>query len=435
VSTTGQRAPLPLWAGRTAALLGILLVAFNVRTAVAAIAPIASDIARDVTLESIELGIIGTIPPIAFAASALFGAAIARRVGIERLLFISIIAMVAGHVLRASSPSFWVLLLGTVVALAGAGIGNVLLPPLVKRYFPDRIGLVTAIYVGIVSVSAAVPSSLAAPVTDATGWRFSLAVWAAASVVCLVPWAVILLRHRRALAADGASAPIAAPRIPPGIWRSKVAWAVALTFALSSAQVYAAFAWLPLLLIETAGVSRAEAGTMLGVFALIGVPAALVIPGLATRLRNVSTLLYAGILFFVLGYAGLLIAPTAAPWLWVVLAGSGAITFPLALTLINLRTRTQEGSVALSGFAQGVGYSVAALGPFLFALLHDLSGGWDLPLYYLIAAALATTVVGWQLRHPVMLEDDLDAMRRAREESGPMDERRGPDEGPVAREA
>src|SRR5690606_19101873 len=146
---------------------------------------------------SIELGIIGTVPPIAFAASALFGAAIARRFGVERLLAVAIIAMVLGHVFRAVAPSFWVLLLGTIVALAGAGVGNVLLPPLVKRYFPDRIGLVTAVYVGIVSVSAAVPSSIAAPVTDAAGWRTSLAVWAVSALVCLLPWLVILLRHRR----------------------------------------------------------------------------------------------------------------------------------------------------------------------------------------------------------------------------------------------
>lgn len=405
-------APLPLWAGRTAALLGILFVAFNVRTAVSAIAPIAGDIARDVRFESIELGLIGTIPPIAFAASALFGAAIARRVGIERLLVMAIVAMILGHVLRAVSPSFPALLVGTVVALAGAGIGNVLLPPLVKRYFADRVGLVTAVYVGIVSVSAAVPSSIAAPVTDVAGWRVSLGIWAVVALVCLLPWAVILVRHRRARASESAAVPLVAPRIPPGIWRSRVAWAVALTFSLSSAHVYSMFAWLPLLLVEVAGVGKAEAGAMLGAYALIGLPAALVVPVLATRLRDVSLLLYAGILFFLLGYGGLLVAPMAAPWLWVALAGAGTLTFPLALTLINLRTRTQEGSVALSGFAQGLGYSIAALGPLLFALLHDVSGGWDLPLYYLIGTALLTAVAGWQLRRPVMLEDELEGMRR-----------------------
>src|SRR5690606_20652324 len=101
---------------------------------------------------------------------------------------------------------FTVLLSGTVVALAGAGIGNVLLPPLVKRYFPDRIGLVTAVYVAIVSLSAAVPSAVAAPVTDASSWRVSLAIWAVAAFVCLPPWVVVLVRQHRARAAESSAA-------------------------------------------------------------------------------------------------------------------------------------------------------------------------------------------------------------------------------------
>ncbi|MCW4386718.1 MFS transporter [Salinibacterium sp. SYSU T00001] len=408
----GSTPPLPLWAGRAAALLGIMLVAFNVRTAVSAIAPVAERIAEEIDLGAIELGVIGTVPPIAFAVAALFGAAIARRVGLEWLLVIAIVAMVVGHVVRSVAPDFWVLLAGTIAALAGAGIGNVLLPPLVKRYFSDRIGLVTAVYVGLVSVSAAVPSTLAAPVTDAAGWRFSLGVWAIVAAVCLLPWLAILVRDRRArAAADSSSSPVA-PRLPPGIWGSRVAWAVALTFSLSSAHVYAAFAWLPLLLVELTNVGEAEAGAMLGVYALIGLPAALIIPPLAQRLHDVSRLLYLGIAFFISGYAGLLLAPTFAPWLWVVIAGAGAITFPLALTLINLRTRTQAGSIALSGFAQGVGYTIAAGGPFLFALLHDLSGGWHLPLYYLIGTAVLTGIVGLELRRPLMLEDELEAKSR-----------------------
>lgn len=394
------------------ALLGIVLVAFNVRTVVSAIAPVATEIAQDIRLGSIELGAIGTMPPIAFAAAALFGAAIARRVGVERLLALAIVAMVLGHVLRSVAPSFWVLLVGTVVALAGAGVGNVLLPPLVKRYFPDRIALVTAVYVGVVSMSAAVPAAVASPVTDAAGWRASLGVWAVAAFVCLLPWLVILVRDRRARAAVPDAVTVVAPRLPSGIWRSKVAWAVALIFSLSSAHVYSAFAWLPLLLVEKAGVSQAEAGAMLGAYALVGLPAALIVPPLATRLRSVAVVLYAGVLFFIVGYGGLLFMPAEAPWVWVIAAGAGTITFPLALTLINLRTRTQSGSVALSGFVQGVGYTIAALGPFLFALLYDASGGWDLPLYYLLATALATAVVGRQLGRPLMLEDELEAMAR-----------------------
>ena len=406
-----RQPPMPLWAGRTTALLGILLVAFNVRTAVSALSPIVEDVAADVGLSSIQLGIIGTIPPIAFALSALFGASIARRVGVERLLAFAIVAMVLGHVLRASAGSFALLLLGTVIALAGAGIGNVLLPPLVKRYFSDRLGLVTAIYVSLVSVSAAVPSAMAAPVTAAFDWRVSLGIWAIVAAVCLPPWIVILLRHRRA-ALDG-DVRAAQPARLHGIWRSRVAWSIALIFSVTSGHVYAAFAWLPQLLIDTAGVSAFEAGTMLGVYALMGVPTALAVPALAVRMRNVGLLVHLGVTCFVLGYLGLLLAPSAAPWLWIVLVGLGPLVFPLSLTLINLRTRTQQGSVALSGFSQGIGYGVAALGPFIFALLHEASGGWTVPLLYLLVTALVASIAGVALRKPVFVEDELEGSNPA----------------------
>lgn len=409
-----RRTPLPLWAGRTAALLGILLVAFNVRTAVSSISPIADDIVSDVPLTSFEFGLIGALPPIAFALSAIFGAAIARRVGVERLMGIAIVAMIVGHLARASFTTVWMLVLGTVVALAGAGIGNVLLPPLVKRYFADRVALVTGIYVSLVSVSAAVPSSLAVPVAEAGGWRLSLGVWAVVAAVCLLPWLVILIRQRRERARarrEGEVEDAPTARIRGSLLRSRVAWSIALTFSLSSGHVYAAFAWLPQLLVDTAGVSPAEAGVLLAVYAIMGVPAALVVPLLVDRMRNAGILVYAGILSFLLGYAGLLLAPAAAPWLWAVLTGLGALLFPVALTLINTRTRTHEGSVALSGFVQGVGYGVAALGPLLFAVLHDVSDGWTLPLLYLVVTALATAFAGWQLRRPVFLEDELQAQQ------------------------
>jgi CP family cyanate transporter-like MFS transporter len=405
--------PLPLWAGRSLALIGIMMVAFNVRTAVSAISPIVGEITDDVALNSIQLGVIGTVPPIAFAFAALWGASMARRIGVERLLVISIAAMIIGHVLRAGSADFWVLLGGSVVALAGAGVGNVLLPPLVKRYFADRIGVITALYVSIVSLSAAVPSAVAAPIAEASSWRVSLGVWAIVALVCLLPWLVILVRHRREQARAllaGESLPSPAGRLPGSLWRSRVAWSIALTFSASSAHFYSCAAWLPVVLMDIAGVGVVEAGAMLGVYAAMGIPMALLAPVLASRVRNVGLVVFAGVFFFVFGYTGLLLAPAAAPWLWVVVAGCGPLLFSLALTLINLRSRTQQGSIALSGFVQGVGYGVAAAGPFIFALLREVTGGWTWPLLYLVATALLTAIAGWELRKRVFIEDELAAM-------------------------
>ena len=205
--------PLPLGAGRSAALLGIVLVAVNLRTAVAAISPIAAQIGADIGLDSVGLGLIGALPPGAFALSGLFGPRLARRAGLERLLLVSIAAMAVGHLLRGLAGSYWLLLSGSGVAFAGIGIANILLPPLVKRYFPDRIALMTSLYVTIMAVSTTVPAVLAAPVADAAGWRVALGMWSALAVASLVPWVLVLVQERRAGA--HAAAPHGGAASPP----------------------------------------------------------------------------------------------------------------------------------------------------------------------------------------------------------------------------
>jgi CP family cyanate transporter-like MFS transporter len=404
--------PIPLWAGRATALLGILLVALNLRTAVAAISPIVSSIDVDIPLDSVTLGIIGMVPPIAFSLCGIFGAIPARRFGLERFLAIAMVAMVAGHLLRSLAGSFTGLFLGSVLALAGAGVGNILLPPLVKRYFPDRIGLVTTLYVAIISFSTAIPAALAAPITEANGWRLSLGIWSIVAIVGLVPWVLVLLAHRRERAAAASGVEVV-DLARPGqefsgkIWHSRVAWTIALVFAVSSFEIYAGLAWLPQLLEDIAQVSKFEAGNLLALYSVVGLPGALFLPALTTRMKNVSWLLQLGLAFFVLGYLGLLLAPTAATWLWVAMIGTGPMLFPICLTLINARTRSAQTSVALSGFAQGVGYALGALGPLLVGFLHDVTGGWTAPLILLLAIAAACAIAAAKLRKPTSIEDDL----------------------------
>ena len=408
--------PLPLWAGRTAALLGILLVALNLRTAVAVISPIVAEIDVDIHLDSAELGVLGAVPPIAFALTAVFGALIAKKVGLERLLALALIAMVAGQLLRSAAPNFAVLLAGSLIALAGAGLGNVLLPPIVKRYFPDRIGLMTSLYVTLLSLGTAVTAALSAPIAQVGGWRTSLGVWSIMALASLVPWATVLLRQRRTLAAVQPAELLteAVPNLggpPTGsarrIWHSKTAWMLGILFALTTMQVYAAFAWLPQLLVDIAGVTPVQSGGLLALYIIIGLPSALVIPLLTARLRNVGWVIQSGVALFVAGYLGLLFMPTVATWLWIVLIGAGPLLFPAALTLINLRSRTHEGAVALSGFVQTIGYTFGALGPLLVALLHGITGSWTAPLVLLLVAAIATTFAGVKMAKPSFVEDDI----------------------------
>lgn len=393
------------------AFLGILLVALNLRTTTTSLSPIADAIGADIPLGSIGLALIGMIPPIAFSLSGLLGVLGARRLGLERFQVVAILLMIVGPGLRAVALDYGMLLAGTVLAFAGAGIGNILLPPLVKRYFPDRIGLVTSLYATLIAVSTGFPAALAVPVADSAGWRTSLAVWSFLALVSLLPWIAVLAQHRRerlALSEDAVQElEVPKPAVIGRIWRSRTAWTIALLFSMSSFQAYSNFAWLPLLLADTAGVNALGAGALLSVFAFMGIPASLLTPILTARMRNVGWIVHIGVAGFILGYLGLLIVPDAATILWVGLAGFGQVLFPACLVLINLRTRTHDGSVALSGFVQGVGYAIGALGPLAVGVLHELTGGWIAALWLLILSAAVCIPLGVLLRDPVYIEDEL----------------------------
>ena len=398
---------LPMWAGRTAALLGIVLVAFTLRQAVAAISPIIGDIRADIPISNIDVGLLGTLPPVLFAVSGFMAPRVARGLGIDGGIVLALALMTAGHLVRSFAPSFEVLLAGSIVAFAGTGIGNVLLPSIVRRYFPDRVALLTALYACIVGVSTALPAALAAPISGQFGWRFSLGIWSVTSIVALAPWLVIIAReHRRGLS-DGAAIDSPSPSLLTHLWRSRVAVAITALFSTSTICTYAAFAWLPEILGDIAGSTPTEAGLLLALTGIVSVPGALVAPLLVARLRNVGWLIAAGIASFVLGYLGLLLFPESLTLLWVLFIGGGSILFPISLVLITARTRTHGGTVALSGFAQGVAYALGALGPLLVGLLHDASGGWSVPLLFLIAVALVACVPAITLARPAFLEDEL----------------------------
>jgi CP family cyanate transporter-like MFS transporter len=403
----------PLWAGRTLALVAILLLALNLRSAVAALSPIAAFISEDVPLDALALSVLGSLAPVAFAACGLFAPALTRRFGLEVTMVAACVAMLAGPLLRASAGSSAVLFAGTALTFLGMGVGNVLLPPAVKRYFPDRIGALTAAYATLLAVSTAIPAAIAVPLAEGTSWRVSLAIWGVLALCAMVPWTVLAVRRRRTARAEAASPADVAARIPkpPTARRlrsSLIAWAMVLTFGVSSLNAYTMFAWLPQLLIQHAGLSAAAAGAMLAVYSFTGFPMSLAVPVLAARMRSVAPLIYVGSLCFVTGYLGLLLAPQAATLLWVVLAGAGPLIFPVVLVLINTRTRTPAGSVALSGFTQGLGYTAGAIGPLVVGVLHEGTGGWDGPLVFLLITGFLPVLAGLVLRRPGYVDDPRD---------------------------
>ena len=186
----------PLWQGRALALIGIVLVAFSLRSAVASLSPVLDHVAEDFPVSSVIVGLSGAAPPVCFALFGLLTPLFERRFGLERMAVVAIVLMAAGMLLRGLAPDSWSLLAATAVVFAGVGSGNVLLPPLVKKYFADRLGVMMTAYSTTLAVSTFLPPLVAVPVADSLGWRISLGMWGVVAALALVPWVTLLVRAR-----------------------------------------------------------------------------------------------------------------------------------------------------------------------------------------------------------------------------------------------
>ncbi|MGC5224098.1 MFS transporter [Micromonospora sp. DT81.3] len=395
----------PLWRGRALALTGILLVALNLRSAVASLSPLVERIQVDIPISPVALGLLGSAPPVCFAIFGVLTPLLARRVGLERLLVIAIIVLSLSLCLRGTATTAGLLLTATVAIFAGVAVGNVVLPPLVKKYFPDRIGLVTTMYMTAMAFSTFIPPLVAVPVADAVGWRWALAQWGVVAAVAVVPWVALLLRAR-AGRADEVHTAAAGPAVRR-LWASPMAWAIAVLFTTSSITAYTMFAWAPTMLVRVAGVPAREAGALLSLFAIVGLPLSLFVPLLTARLGIVKTIVGVATGGLAAGYLGLIFVPDAAPWLWILLIALSQALFPLALVLVNLRTRSHEASVALSGFVQSVGYAIAAAFPIGIGAVVQATGGWTAPLWMLLCTAPIAALAGLVAARPRAIEQDL----------------------------
>ncbi|WP_047522957.1 MFS transporter [Microbacterium sp. ZOR0019] len=407
----------PLWQGRALALVGIVLVAFSLRSAVASLSPVIDHVAEDFPVSPVIIGLIGAAPPVCFAIFGLLTPLFERRFGLERMAVAAITLMALGLLLRGLAIDSTTLLAATAVVFAGVGSGNVLLPPLVKKYFPDRLGIMMTIYSTTMAVSTFLPPLVAVPVADSLGWRVSLGMWGIVAGIALVPWVALLLGNRAradepmktellvpdptdgvndvqdavAVATGPISTTPANRRHFARLWRLPLAWALALVFGASSTMAYVSFAWMPTMLVDIGGVSPATAGFLLSLFALIGLPCSLLVPILVVRFQATRPLFFVAVAGGLVGLAGLLLVPTVALPLWVSIFGLTAIMFPLSLVLLSIRARTPESAVALSGFVQSIGYAIAAVFPLLIGLLHETTEGWQIPL--LVIAGVLVVVI------------------------------------------
>lgn len=383
------------------AIATIALLAFNLRTAVSSISPVVTFIQKEIPLPIVTIGLIGIAAPLSFALATSLSYRPARRYGVEKTLMITIVMIILGHALRALAWDSSSLFAGSLLSLLGMGIGNVLMPVMVRKYFPNRVGIVSSFYITLTAISATLGSFVAVPVAEGFGWRFSLGQWALFSVLAAIPLIALL----------GNSTP-EKPAVDEGgkraIWRSPTAWAIAGMQGMTSVFGYVSFAWLPLLLLEHNNVSVAQGGLLLSLFALMGLPTSLLVPMLAAKFPASHTYitLFSGTMG-VIGTLGILFGSNQVLWIFVILAGLGPSMFPLALTLFNLRSRKRSTVLAVSAFGQGLSYSTATISVFSVGVMRELTGSWEPALWLMFGFALLAIPVAIQISKGKNIDDEL----------------------------
>jgi CP family cyanate transporter-like MFS transporter len=379
-----EAAGRPVRAGRLAggAVLigGIILVALNLRPAATALPPILTDLRKGLGQSSVETALLPALPILCFGVFAPLAPALRRRLGEERGLAVVLVGVLAGLALRGLWPAAG-LLPGTVLACAAIGIGNVLVPSLMKRRLPRLAGVMSGLYTTTLAIGGGLGTGLTVPVMEASGGSLhaALLVWAFPVVLGLAAWAPQLRFGPPPPAGDTGDR-------RRGLWRVGLAWQVTLLFGLQSLVFYTVVGWLPTLL-RSEGYSPGHAGFIATLISLLGPIGSMGAPLLATRTADQRPTLLAAIALCAIGVGGFLVSPTGAIGLVAAAAsgiGIGAI-FALAVLLVLLRSADSHTSSLLSSMAQTVGYILAAAGPFAFGLLYEATGGWTVPLLMTLA--------------------------------------------------
>ncbi len=369
----------------------VLFLALNLRLAVAALSPVLGAVEATTGLSSTGAGVLTTVPLLAFALFGALTPALTRRLGGDGLLLGAMVGVVAGSALRVA-PGTLALFAGTAIAGAGIAVANVALPGLVKASFYRHADLMTGLYTMTLSGGAAVAAGTTVPIARVVGggWRPAVALWGVLALAGAAAWLPRVGRQRRQPAPDvNLNVRVRSPRL----WADPLAWAVTVFMGMQSLGYYAALSWVPTIFSDH-GVSAAQAGWLLSFSSLPGIVAAVGAPVAARRIAP-PLLVVATVAAGAVGFAGLLADPVGLPYVWMTFMGIGqGAAISLALTFIVARSHDPVQAAQLSTMAQGAGYLIASVGPLGMGAVHDLTGGWTVPLLVLLVLLVPELIAG-----------------------------------------
>ncbi|MDX1328038.1 MAG: MFS transporter [Arenibacter sp.] len=369
-------------------LLGILFIAANLRAPITSVGPVINEISDALHLSPAFVGLLTAIPLISFALLSVFAPRVARKTGLERLLLYSMFILALGLFVR-SVGNVPFLFLGAALIGTAITVGNVLMPAYIKKMFPNKVGIVTGMYLVSMNLTSALAAGFSIRIGQASGmgWQGSIGIWGVLAILAVFIWypqvknaPAIKAQHKRSSSKT--------------LWKSTLAWNVAIFMGLQSLLFYCLAAWLPTVL-QNWGMDADRSGWMLSFIQMAQLPIMLIGPILAAKMKDQLTLVWVTFILLMLGLAGIIFGKTNFIVPSVISIGiSLGLAFTLAMMFMVLRTKTTTEAAELSGMSQTVGYIIAACGPPVFGALFSLTGNWYVPLALLVLSAIALCVVG-----------------------------------------
>lgn len=380
----------------------LFLVGLTLRPLTTAIGPVLPEIRAEFGMSATAAALLSTLPVIAFGTGAFFVPRVLHKITPNQALSYALIVIAMGAHVRMI-PTLAALFLGTVILGLGVALGNVIPSIVARRDFPNNLGGVMGMVIGAISLAPAISAQLTYPLTESLhSWRWALYFWAVFPLFVWIVWRGYSRDHQSNEVLD-------TPHNMKALLKNPLAWALVIYFGFQSTNYYSMGSWLPTILRE-AGISPTVAGYQLALLIMVAVPAGLFVPPLATKYKSQVTLCVVFVVIFAIGLAGLYVFSNtgwwpAGTWLWAILLGIGlGSSFPLALTLVLLRTDNQETARDVTSFMQGIGYFVSALGPLVLGAIRDLTNSWDMAFIALAIALVIQLISGVIVSRPVLIK-------------------------------
>lgn len=333
-----------------------LLVSFNLRMSFSAADPLLVFLMRDLGLNVGSSGLFGLLPIMSLGVAAPLGAVLVRVIRPRLLIIYALLWSLCGVVWRSYGgvPGLFG---GTVVIGLGLGIAGSVILGVGKQVLPDRQAELMSAYTACVSLGTAVGTGASAPMALLLGgWQHGLLFWGLPLLIATLLWAELVLRVRRTHVRQSTLH----TRILP-LLRQRKARMVTLFYLFRVAGAWLLIVWLSTLMRDR-GMPLVEAGLVLAVATAFQIPASLLSGIFCRWLGSLQRLMTVAVGVSVAACWGLLEAPLGLWLLFAILLGAGlGCIFSIGMRLIVESEPDEAGTVALSGLAQGVGFTCGGL--------------------------------------------------------------------------